>query len=132
MTRRISPKDIQGFGRVLEAVGQLLQERPDLLMSLLAHPTSTPKNQEAEDPISSAKVKAFSLFDFARSNDEETLITRLREFSQDELRMLLKRYHLGGSKLSSKDAIVRHIAEQSLKRTVDVFRDKEPGVPTGE
>lgn len=126
MIKRITSKDVEAFGRVLEALGQLLQSKPGALLSLLTEDRGEPDSHDnADAEVDTAKMDTFSLFDAAKGNDGQELANQLTGFSYNELRYLVKRYHLGGTRLRSKDQLVHYIVQQATKRMTDVFREHQ-------
>lgn len=117
----INKKDIESFGKVLEALGIAIQKNPGMLTSLLQDADSNLKEGN-EDEVNLEKLSKIPLFQLAKSTPEK-LEETLMELSTPELKSILKLNHLGGSNFKARDSIIKFILDQLKKRTTDVFRE---------
>lgn len=117
----INKKDIEAFGRVLEALGIAIQKNPSLLNEFLQDSTLNSK-ESTEKEVDLDKIAQIPIFQLAK-NSPEQLEDTLLGLSTSELKSLLKHNHLGGSNLKSRDSIIKFILDQLKKRTTDVFRE---------
>lgn len=131
--KRISDIEVETFGRVLEAIGRAIQKKPELILYFIDGLNDTSQkeikekiNEQSDDIKDMNRVENFALFDLAKKTDENVFMNMLSDFSDEELKFMLKHFHLGASKLKNKQAIIQHITEQAKKRTVDVFREHNP------
>ena len=123
----ITKKDIQSFGKVLQALGELVETEPEFILSLLkndSEPSKRPQSKSSSE-MYSEKIRNLDLYTHAKTHSEEELVGFLKTFSVDELRGIIKKYSIGYTKLKSVDAIADYIADQMKKRTTDVFLQHE-------
>jgi hypothetical protein len=133
----ITSKDIESFGRVLQLIGQLCMDNPKQVLSLLFHADSvdtgppqrkqTGKPGQKSDPQDLTAshltdVAELNIFAIAKDMERAPLLTFLRRFDTEQLRFLIRRYRFGALKSKSADDMAEHIADQVLKRRVDVFK----------
>lgn len=120
--KQITEKDIKSFGVVLEALAQKIQTNPELILNVLQAANNQPAKVEIKDEIYYEKVTNFILFEMARKHNEAELTEELNKFTVDELKYMIKHYHLGPCKKKVKKTIIPFIVEQAKKRAVDIFR----------
>lgn len=123
----IDKKDFQIFGRVLCILGESFAKNPEKwlekLKPLLDEGDKSVDKMETKE--SAEHLKDFQLYDIAKLQTIEELTLTLKQFSLDELRLILKEYKLGYSKLKSVNSLAEYIADQAKKRTTDVFQHHE-------
>ena len=123
----IDKKDLQAFGRVLCILGESFAKDPDkwleTLKPLIGEGDKTADKSETKEKT--VRLKDFQLYEIAKLQTIEELALTLKQFTLDELRMILKEYKLGYSKLKSVNSLAEYIADQAKKRTTDVFQHHE-------
>jgi hypothetical protein len=123
----IDKKDLQAFGRVLCILGESFAKDPDkwleTLKPLVGEGDQTADKSEIKEKT--VRLKDFQLYEIAKLQTIEELALTLKQFTLDELRMILKEYKLGYSKLKSVNSLAEYIADQAKKRTTDVFQHHE-------
>ncbi|ADW19222.1 hypothetical protein Despr_3089 [Desulfobulbus propionicus DSM 2032] len=123
----ISKNDIKIFGKVLQALGEIIVSKPEILMSILdkeVEAEAPPQAKEKPHGLPSA-MKDTDLFSFSKNHNKEEIIALLNELTVDELKQIISHYSLGYTKLKSKEKISEYIADQFKKRTTDVFLKHE-------
>lgn len=119
----IGKNDIKTFGKVLQAIGEILFTKPELLMSMLDNEKGSDVTQQTKDKPSGlpAAMKDTDLFSFSKNHNKEEIIDLLNELNVDDLKQIISHYSLGYTKIKSKEKIAEYIADQFKKRTTDVF-----------
>lgn len=129
MLKQITAKDIKTFGVVLEALAQKIQTNPELILNIIEIKTEQPAkktvNTNKKKDINSDKVNNFSLFEMARALTEAELVAKLNTFTVEELKYMIKRYHLGTTNKRKKEYIIEFIVDHARKRAVDIFREHD-------
>lgn len=122
----LSRKNIQAFGKVLKAIGDILEQEPDNLFKLLQQKKGINKHKQSsiKDKVT-AKMDDVDLYTFAKQHSLEEMVQYLKQYDAKELKQIIKKYSLGYTKLKSIDSISQYIADQFKKRTTDVFRTHE-------
>jgi hypothetical protein len=125
----IDKKDFQAFGRVLSMLGESFAKDPDKwfekLKPFFDEGGKIVDNSKEREKESVERIKAFNLYEIAKIQTIEELTSTLKQFTLEELRLILKEYKLGYSKLKSINALAEYIADQAKKRTTDVFQHHE-------
>jgi hypothetical protein len=121
----IDKKDFQAFGRVLSLLGESFCKNPEKWLEKLKPILGEGDKTDDKIEQSSERLKEFKLYDLAKVQTIEELTLTLQKFTLDELRLILKEYKLGYSKLKSVNALADYIADQAKKRTIDVFQHHE-------
>jgi hypothetical protein len=77
-------------------------------------------------PDSLKEIESILIHEIAKDKTKEELISYLKEYNSEQLRHLVKFFHLGaiGNK-KSVSSLATYIAEEVKKRSIDVFRDNE-------
>lgn len=124
----IKIKDVESFGRVLKRLGQFLEEHPEKLLDLLA--SSEKERHESRDAVSAEDAKHPALddlpiFEMAKSKSRQELLAFLCQYDVEQLRYLIRRFRFGALKSKSPQVLAEHIADQAMKRSVDVFTSHE-------
>ena len=123
----ISKKDIQTFGRILKSIGATIEKRPDKLLSMIIdviESKDNPSNKSDNEKLS-LPIDDIDLYSYAKEHDKNDVLEFLMELKVDELKLLIKKYNLGYTKLRAKKSIAEYIADQMKKRTTDVFLKHE-------
>jgi len=133
----IKIKDVESFGRVLKRLGQFLEENPEQLLALLA---SSKRERKKERPKSRDAVSAenerheyeshpelddLPIFEMAKSKGRQELFAFLCRYDVEQLRYLIRRFRFGALKSKLPQVLAEHIADQAVKRAVDVFTSHE-------
>jgi hypothetical protein len=122
----ITSKDVKIFGKVLKRLGQLIEEHPEKLLDLLVAPE---KQEPDEVPLSESvrfpELDDISIFEMAKNMSREELLSYLQRYDVEQLRHLIRRFRFGALKSRSAQVLAEHIADQAMKRAVDVFKSHE-------
>lgn len=123
----IDKKDFQAFGRVLCILGESFAKDPEKWLEKLKPLLDDSDRIVGKNEIKerTERLKDFQLYEVAKLENIEELTLKLKQFTSDELRLMLKEYKLGYSKLKSVSALAEYIADQAKKRTTDVFQHHE-------
>ncbi|WP_027340407.1 hypothetical protein [Halonatronum saccharophilum] len=119
----ITKEDIIGFGKVLEQFGKVVQQDPNIVLDFISNLKQNNEKNNSNDEIDEEKLDLVNLFKKSNELLEENFIDYLSGFKIKELKYLLKKHHLGGSKITKKQKIIQHIVDNLSKRSNDVFRE---------
>ena len=119
----IKESDIEAFGRVLRAIGELCEREPSRVVDLLWAPRRTAKSRKSLR--GNVELDNLDLFEFAKGKSREELMTYFGRYDVEELRYLIRRYRFGVLKNKSWQALANHLANQIEKRQIDVFKTHE-------
>jgi endonuclease III len=110
----ISQNDIESFGKVLIALGEVIKGNPKIVLDFINSAQISDFN----------RIKSFNLYELAKDKTKDELICQLKQFDVAELRYLIKELRLGGTKAKSISSLSEYIADQAKKRTTDVFQNQ--------
>jgi hypothetical protein len=124
----IKSKDVESFGKVLKRLGQILEEHPEKLLDLLA--LSEKESHESPEAVAAEDTKypgldELPIFEMAKSKSRPELLAYLGQYNVEQLRYLIRRFRFGALKSKSAQVLAEHIADQAMKRSVDVFTSHE-------
>jgi len=119
----ITNKDIISFGKVLITIGEHLRDNPECLTELFTEAKKLTSTDSKFNSISN--VDTIDLFKLAKDTSCDTqLFDLIFEYSISDLRLLMKKHHLGSIKSKKKDEIAKHIVEKLRKHSEeDVFKE---------
>lgn len=121
----ITIKDVESFGKVLKALGQLCEDKPGRLLNLIATNPVEPAEKATADGQHFAELRELDLFQLASAKDRVDLMADLQKYDVEQLRFLLRKYRFGSIKSKSPQVLLEHLVDQVLKRGVDVFKSHE-------
>ncbi|MDY0900078.1 hypothetical protein [Pantoea agglomerans] len=123
--KNITKKDIQSFGKVLAEIGEVLTERPDLLISFFANQAKKNINNTSKNSIDninvSEKASSFNLFEDLKGKSKDEIFEILSTFSKEDLNYFIKKFNLGYTRYKASETIADYIADKVSKRNTDVF-----------
>lgn len=121
--KNITKKDIQSFGKVLAGIGELLNERPEFLIDILANQKKNKStNSKSIDSFEvSEKAFSFNLFEDLKGKNKDEIFEALSNFTKEDLNYFIKKFNLGYTRYKSSETIADYIADKVSKRNTDVF-----------
>ncbi len=121
----INDKDLQTFFEVLKKLQKIYESDKSSFMYFIGRTVVGDKKKTGDSStVNNEALNTINLFDMAKSMSKEEMIDKLMQFNIKELKILQKKYNLGGSNIKSQKGIVEYIVDQMQKRSVDVFKDQ--------
>lgn len=131
----ITSKDVESFGKVLQAIGRFCEDNPRRVLEFLSrddrmhHTTAvseskSDKSDKNDDPHLGELID-LNIFEIAKEKSRDELLSFLQKYDLEQLRYIIRRNRFGALKSKSVEVLADHIADQVLKRGVDVFKSHE-------